>query len=64
MAFYSEAACAYVGPPAAIGALGAVLSLTIAILGMVVHGAAKATRHLFQSRSTAVNNRSPIKPTE
>ena len=38
LATYSEPALAYVGPPAALGTIGAVLGLGMAVFGMVFFG--------------------------
>ena len=56
--FLPGPAFAYVGPPAAIGTLGAILGIAITILGMAFHLTIKAARHLFSRISRATGRRS------
>jgi len=64
LATYSEPALAYVGPPAALGTIGAVLGLGMAVFGMVFHAAMRATRRALRGLPTVFATRTPPSPGE
>jgi hypothetical protein len=59
LALYPGTALAYVGPPAALGVLGIVLSISTTVFGLLVHGAIKTTRRLFRRVSTDQSTAQP-----
>lgn len=64
LATYSEPALAYVGPPAALGTIGAVLGLGMAASGMVFHAAMRATRRAFRGLPAVFSPRTVPPPSE
>ncbi len=64
LATYSEPALAYVGPPAALGTIGVVLGLGMAIFGMVFHASMRATRRVLRGLPTVFATRTPPSPRE
>jgi hypothetical protein len=64
LATYSEPALAYVGPPAALGTIGAVLGLGMALSGMAFHAAMRATRRALRGLPAIFSTRSLPPPSE
>ena len=64
LATWSEPALAYVGPPAALGTIGAVLGLGMALSGMVFHAAMRATRRALRGLPAMFPTRTVPPPSE
>ena len=64
LATYSGPALAYVGPPAALGTIGAVLGLGMAASGMVFHAAMRATRRALRGLPAIFATRTVPPPSE
>jgi hypothetical protein len=64
LATYSEPAMAYVGPPAALGTIGAMLGLGMAVSGMAFHAAMRATRRALRGLPAIFSTRTLPPPSE